>query len=174
MKKNEIKTIEVDESYSVSADNFKIKPYLSINELNDIIIKMEGYVDRSGKNVEKQISYTYVEQLLIKTVLIMKYCTNIDFEGMGLDNDVKIYDFCIKNNFIDLVCENIVNYYEIEDAIIKDRSAYNVSEKFMDYLNDALNKFDINKIVESMNDAKKTVSELESKKVVKVARKKKE
>ena len=172
----EIKTKEFGEDFNkkmiVDNQEYYVKTYLGINEINDIVAKMEGVVDRNGNKPDTQLSYSAVEQILIRDVLIAKYCTNIDFDAMGFDTDVKVYDFCqaIKFNSYD-----IDNVAEIDEALDIDRSTYKIVEEFTKSLIQMMDKIDIGQITDAFKDAQNTIKKNENKKIVAVkGRRKKE
>ena len=125
----ELKFKEVNESYKVLEDaeltkGIMIKPYLTIAELNTIVIDLK----------EKK---TAIERHFSKIVLLMDFCSNIDITGMKAD---EVYDLASELGLIEVFQIYLTEYNTIDEIIKSDESIYNVIKEISDNLTPQLNK----------------------------------
>ena len=125
----ELKFKEVNESYKVLEDaelskGIMIKPYLTIAELNTIVIDLK----------EKK---TAIERHFSKIVLLTDFCSNIDITGMKAD---EVYDLASELGLIEVFQIYLTEYNTIDEIIKSDESIYNVIKEISDSLLPQLNK----------------------------------
>ena len=125
----ELKLKEVNESYKVLehenlSKGIMIKPYLTIAELNTIVIDLK----------EKK---TAIERHFAKIVLLTDFCSNIDITGMKAD---EVYDIASELGLIETFQIYLAEYNTIDDIIKSDESIYNVIKEISDNLTPQLNK----------------------------------
>ena len=121
----ELKFKEVSDKYKVLehenlTKGIMIKPYLTIAELNTIIIDLK----------EKK---TAIERHFAKIVMLVDFCSNVDITGMKAD---EVYDLASELGLIDYLTE----YYTVDEIIKSDESIYNVIKEISDNLTPQLNK----------------------------------
>ena len=124
-----IKFKEVLDKYKVLEDaelskGIMIKPYLTIAELNTIVIDLK----------EKK---TAIERHFAKIVLLMDFCSNIDITGMKAD---EVYDLASELGLIEVFQIYLTEYNTIDEIIKSDESIYNVIKEISDNLTPQLNK----------------------------------
>jgi len=125
----ELKFKEVNESYKVLehenlTKGIMIKPYLTIAELNTIVIDLK----------EKK---TAIERHFSKIILLTDFCSNIDITGMKAD---EVYDLASELGLIEMFQIYLVEYNTIDEIIKSDESIYNVIKEISDSLLPQLNK----------------------------------
>lgn len=135
----ELKFKEFDENinkeYVSNIDGLKIKPYLTIEEINDIVNQM--------LDTESQ-----VDRYMIYICKLVEYCTNIDIDKSD-DNSIngaEVYDMIVKNGLLSSIEENIENAYVIYDIIDKSENVYTIGRMLVENIGDILKGFDMNKI----------------------------
>lgn len=107
---------------------FEVKPYLTISEMEMIVqnvLAIESLAQRK----------------MIKEMLILKSCTNIDLEKYE-------YDLLLVNGVIDGVLQIIYNIETLENLLKEENTMIRVLEKFLTSVNDKLPK-DVNKSVKA-------------------------
>ena len=125
----ELKFKEVSDKYKVLehenlTKGIMIKPYLTIAELNTIVIDLK----------EKK---TAIERHFSKIVLLMDFCSNIDITGMKAD---EVYDLASELGLIEVFQIYLTEYNTIDEIIKADESIYNVVKEISDNLTPQLNK----------------------------------
>ena len=125
----ELKFKEVSDKYKVLehenlTKGIMIKPYLTIAELNTIVIDLK----------EKK---TAIERHFSKIVLLMDFCSNIDITGMKAD---EVYDLASELGLIEVFQIYLTEYNAIDEIIKADESIYNVVKEISDNLTPQLNK----------------------------------
>ena len=125
----ELKFKEVNESYKVLEDaelskGIMIKPYLTIAELNTIVIDL-----KEKKNA--------IERHFSKIILLTDFCSNIDITGMKAD---EVYDLASELGLIEVFQIYLTEYSTIDEIIKSDESIYNVVKEISDNLTPQLNK----------------------------------
>ena len=124
-----IKFKEVSDKYKVLEDaelakGIMIKPYLTIAELNTIVIDLK----------EKK---TAIERHFAKIVMLVDFCSNIDITGMKAD---EVYDLASELGLIEVFQIYLTEYNTIDEIIKSDESIYNVIKEISDNLTPQLNK----------------------------------
>lgn len=119
----ELKFKECNESYVDNGDGVKIKPFLTIAELNTIILDMKSQTSALARHFSK-------------TILTTDFCTNILIEGMDSD---EVYDLVAELCLMDEFKTFIPMYNEIDDMIKDDESTYNLIKEITDGLLPQLN-----------------------------------
>lgn len=120
-----IKFKEVSDKYIVELeDGVRIKPFLTISELNTIISDMK----------EKESA---LARHFCKIILLVDFCVNIDISDMKAD---EIYDLASELGLIDEFKTYIEMYNDIDYMIKDDESIYNVIKEISDNLTPQLNK----------------------------------
>lgn len=143
----ELKFKEVDDTYAESEIvGLKIRSYLKINEINEIVNLM----------LETD---SPVERYMIKVCKATEFCTNIDLSDFISDgneaNGEDIFNFVVEVS--DLYDANIYNYYMIDKLIKDTESPYNLLKSFVTVVNDKISDFnilDIKNQIESLKDIK--------------------
>ena len=125
----ELKFKEVSDKYKVLehenlTKGIMIKPYLTIAELNTIVIDLK----------EKK---TAIERHFSKIVLLTDFCSNIDITGMKAD---EVYDLASELGLIEVFQIYLTEYNTIDEIIKSDESIYNVIKELSDSLLPQLNK----------------------------------
>ena len=125
----ELKFKEVSDKYKVLehenlSKGIMIKPYLTIAELNTIVIDLK----------EKK---TAIERHFSKIVLLTDFCSNIDITGMKAD---EVYDLVSELGLIEVFQIYLSEYHTIDEIIKSDESIYNVIKEISDNLTPQLNK----------------------------------
>ena len=125
----ELKFKEVSDKYKVLEDaelskGIMIKPYLTIAELNTIVIDLK----------EKK---TAIERHFAKIVMLVDFCSNLDITGMKAD---EVYDLASELGLIEVFQIYLVEYNTIDEIIKSDESIYNVIKEISDNLTPQLNK----------------------------------
>ena len=125
----ELKFKEVSDKYKVLehenlTKGIMIKPYLTIAELNTIVIDLK----------EKK---TAIERHFSKIVLLTDFCSNIDITGMKAD---EVYDLASELGLIEVFQIYLTEYNTIDEIIKSDESIYNVIKEISDSLLPQLNK----------------------------------
>lgn len=140
-----LKFKEVDNTYSVKfEDGVKIRPYLKIFEINDIVnqcLKTDNQVERE----------------MIKICKCVEYCTNID---LGKDKEIngeKVYDLIASIEMISCIKKTIQNYNTIEKCIKDSENTYAIGKMFVDMIKENLKSFDMNKIQDGFVGLKEVI-----------------
>ena len=119
----ELKFKEVSDKYKVLehenlTKGIMIKPYLTIAELNTIVIDLK----------EKK---TAIERHFAKIVMLIDFCSNIDITGMKAD---EVYDLASELGLIEVFQIYLTEYHTIDEIIKSDESIYNVIKEISDNL----------------------------------------
>lgn len=153
----EIKLKEVDENkYKEDLGNgIRIKPFLTIVELNTIVEDMKSTqkdITEDGKIIDTNKPKSALAKHLSLVVLVTDFCTNINIEGMMAD---EVYDLVSELGLIDTFQFEIQGYLDINKFVSDDESIYllikDVVEKFD-------GKFDMDGITEKLSDMKEVIA----------------
>ena len=93
-----------------------VKPYLTIAELNTVVIDLK----------EKK---TAIERHFAKIVMLTDFCSNIDITGMKAD---EVYDLASELGLIEVFQIYLTEYNTIDEIIKSDESIYNVIKEISD------------------------------------------
>lgn len=144
----ELKLKEVDlEKYSVSNEKgIKIKPFLSIVELNTIVSDMKSQPTSLARHFSK-------------IVLLTDFCSNLNLEGMIADD---VYDLASELRLIDEYSINIQCYNEIDNLVKDDESTYVLLKDITDKLGDKLETMElggngISDVVKQLSEMKEVI-----------------
>ena len=125
----ELKFKEVSDKYKVLEDaelakGIMIKPYLTIAELNTIVIDLKD-------------KKTSIERHFSKIILLTDFCSNIDITGMKAD---EVYDIASELGLIETFQIYLSEYHTIDEIIKADESIYNVIKEISDNLTPQINE----------------------------------
>ena len=116
---------EVDERYKTvdTSGDVRIKPFLTIAELNTIVLELK----------EKKSA---LERHFAKNVLLVDFCSNLDITDMKAD---EVYDLASELGLIETFQIYLAEYNMIDDIIKADESIYNVVKEISDSLTPQIN-----------------------------------
>lgn len=137
----ELKFKEIDnDKYRIELENgIRIKPYLTIAELNTIILDMKENqkdIKEDGTRIETNLPKCALARHVAKVVLTTDFCTNLLIEGMESDD---VYDLVAELSLTDGFETFIPTYNLIDDMIKDDESTYNLIKEITDGLLSQLN-----------------------------------
>jgi len=117
--------IELKKAEMIHNEEFdiEIKPYLNASEIQLII-------EEVGKNDN------VVTKQLLKDMLIIRFCTNI--EDNIVDN--LNYDLVVESGLIDVIRENVKNYYDVDGFIMQNESINRSVSKFLESISATADK----------------------------------
>ena len=117
---------EVDERYKTvdTSGDVRIKPFLTIAELNTIVLELK----------EKKSA---LERHFAKNVLLVDFCSNLDITDMKAD---EVYDLASELGLIETFQIYLAEYNMIDDIIKADESIYNVVKEISDSLTPQINE----------------------------------
>ena len=105
-------------------EGIKIKPFLTIVELNTIVSDLK----------EKK---TALARHFAKVIFLTDFCTNLDIVGMKADD---VYDLASELGLIEVFQIYLYEYNEIDNIIKADESIYNVVKEISDNLTPQINE----------------------------------
>ena len=136
----ELKFKEESNLYSIELESgIRIKPYLTIDELNTIILDMKENqmkTEKDGTKTDTGKQKSALARHFSKVILTTDFCTNILIDGMDAD---EVYDLVAELCLMDEFKTFIPMYNEIDDMIESDESTYNLMKEITDSLLPQLN-----------------------------------
>lgn len=118
------------------------KGYLTIEEIAEIVEEVKGYKESYNREVNKI-------NLVVKTL--------VDY-NFGEMLNTEVYNFAVENAVIELIEDNISNYYIIDKMIKEELSVENTVREFLEELDSKIDKlskkmpksFDVDGVIESI------------------------
>jgi len=139
----ELKFKEVGKEYNVNRTEIKelkIRPYLKIEEIDDIAKQCLETDDQVARE-------------MIKYCKVVEYCTNIDIGNSKKINGQDVYDMIVENGLYYSIWEEIVNFDVINDTIRESEGVYQIGKMFVELISKSIDKIDLNKIQEQFNSS---------------------
>lgn len=134
--------------------NLKIKPYLEVKEINDIL----NQCLKTNNQLEREI---------IKICKLVEYCTNIDLGKNKEINGEEIYNFIYSNRLYEIIEGNVDNFYIIDDLLKKQESLYEIFNELSNIVNnkldDLLKQYNPSNTKEIIEELKKIIDKKEEK-----------
>ena len=138
-----LKFREVDDKYKVLSDEdlaegIKIKPFLTIAELNTIVSDLkENSIEELEDGTKKEKAKSAIARHFGKIIFLTDFCTNLDLTGMTPDD---VYDLASELGLIEVFQIYLYEYNEIDNLIKADESIYNVVKEISDNLTPQINE----------------------------------
>jgi hypothetical protein len=124
----ELKFKEVGKEYSIESNNIKIRPYLMIEEINDIVNQC-------------LTTNNQVERELIKVCKTIEYCTNIDL-GKGDIQGEEVYNMICELGIVENIKIDVNNYYIVDECIENSESTFVAMNGILNVINNKLNELE--------------------------------
>lgn len=143
----ELKFKEVNDTYKVIENGIKIKSFLTIEEINDIVNSM--------LETENE-----VERYMIKICKTTEYCTNLDLSGFMKDKVMSgegVFNLVAEIGISDTYEETIYNYYIIDKLVKNSESPYLLLKTLINIFDNKMKEFDISKLQKEFLNIKKLI-----------------
>ena len=131
---------EVDERYKTvdTSGDIRIKPFLTIAELNTIVSDLkENSIEELEDGTKKEKAKSALAKHFGKIIFLTDFCTNLDLTGMKAD---EVYDLASELGLIETFQIYLAEYNEIDNLIKADESMYNVVKEISDNLTPQINE----------------------------------
>ena len=130
---------EVDERYKTvdTSGDVRIKPFLTIAELNTIVSDLkENSIEELEDGTKKEKAKSALAKHFGKIIFLTDFCSNLDITNMKAD---EVYDLASELGLIETFQIYLAEYNMIDDIIKADESIYNVVKEISDSLTPQIN-----------------------------------